>query len=75
VSLADLRDITDTSFTDDTVQNPINAKRAVTDLEAHQALSKQKSWKTLGSDRIPAGVLKAIGKPLTKALAQVATNC
>ena len=75
-SQADLSDITDTSFDEDTFpEQTLLFPLEVTLPEALQAINKQKSGKAPGPDGVPMEFLKAMGNPMAAAIAKLATSC
>jgi hypothetical protein len=72
---ADLSDVLDTSFQDDTFQNSLEIPRLATAEEVSSLLQARKPYKAPGNDRIPNGFLRAMGPKLAEAVAQLANAC
>ena len=73
---ADLSDITDTSFTDNTFKSPsLDVSSRITAEEVGSLLQARRLYKAPGNDSIPNGFLKAMGPQLTKAVAGLASAC
>ena len=72
---ADLTDIHDITFADDTCQNALSLDQSVTAEEIQALLCTRKTNKAPGSDLISNDFLKAIRKPLTTAVAALASAC
>ena len=70
---ADLSDITNTSFEDTPGQ--LNSDCQATEKEIQLAISSQKSKGAPGPDGLSPRFLKAMGRPLVKALASLTTAC
>lgn len=71
---ADLSDIIDRTFTDDTFPaRCLQIRTEVTPAEVQNALRLAGRWKAPGEDMLPTGFLLACGPPLFEALAKLAT--
>ena len=66
---ADLSNILDTSFQENTFQNSLEIPIIVIANEVNSLLKVCKLYKTPGNDRIPNGFLRAIGPKLVEAVA------
>lgn len=73
--VADLDDITDTTFSKDSFQDTLQLNIVVTAEEIACLLRTRKANKAPGSDSISNEFLKAMGEPLTRAVAGIATAC
>ena len=74
-SPADLSDITDQSFRDDTFLTILPLSQEVTTEEMEGIIRRHASGKAPGRDGVPHEFLKAMGKPLANAVATLATRC
>src|SRR6187402_3869362 len=72
---ADLSDISDTSFQENSFQESIEVPKLATADEVTSLLKARKPYKAPGNDRIPNGFLKAMGPRLAEAVAQLANAC
>jgi hypothetical protein len=73
-SVADLTDITDTTFSRDTfLADPLVLPQTVTADDVKQTLRYTRAWKALGDDGLPVGFLRACGPLLYYTLAAIAT--
>ena len=72
---ADLSDIADTSFADSSFHNPLEIQKKVDPQEIASLLRSRRSHRAPGSDLIPNEFLKAMGGPLTVAVAALAIAC
>lgn len=72
---ADLDDIIDTTFSDNTFSNPLEIESQVTADEVAHLLRTRRINRAPGDDSISNDFLKAMGEPLTKAVACLATAC
>jgi hypothetical protein len=70
---ADLSDIQDRTFSDESGQQKFEVERAVSTENVQEILRNTSAWKAPGLDDLPIGFLRACGKPLADALAAVAT--
>src|SRR5436190_3842754 len=69
---ADLSDIVDKSWSDESFQGPFMVGREVNVAEVTEILCKTGAWKAPGTtDWLPTGFLKACGTPLAEALARI----
>jgi hypothetical protein len=69
---ADLSDIADTSFADSSFHNPLEIQKKVDPQEIASLLRSRRLHRAPGSDSIPNEFLKAMGGPLTVAVAALA---
>jgi hypothetical protein len=74
-SPADLSDIADYSFRDETFQTSLPLKQEITTDEIEGIIRRQASKKAPGRDGIPMEFLKAMGRPLAEAVAGLAEGC
>ncbi len=74
-SPADLSDITDQSFADDTILTALPLDQEVSTKEMEGIVRRHASGKAPGGDGVPHEFLKAMGKPLASAVAALATRC
>jgi hypothetical protein len=72
---ADLSDITDSTFADETFQNYKEIDSSVSSEDVAHVLQYCRPWKCPGQDGIPNGILKAMGSPLYQAVAELTTAC
>jgi hypothetical protein len=73
-SVADLTDVTDTTFGRDTFPaDPLVLPQTVTADDVEQTLRYTGAWKAPGDDGLPVGFLRACGPPLYHTLAAIAT--
>lgn len=72
---ADLDDITDTTFSDETFLNPIEVESQATAEEIASILQTRRANRAPGDDSISNDFLKAMGTPLTVAVAGLTTAC
>jgi len=72
---ADLDDITDTTFTEETFPQALEVCQEVTADEIMALIRTRRANKAPGNDSIPNDFLKAMGLPLAKAVAAIATAC
>ena len=72
---ADLSDIQDTLFQDNSFQDSLEIPRLATAEEVSSLLRARKPYKAPGNDRIPNGFLRAMGPRLAEAVAQLANAC
>lgn len=72
---ADITDIQDTSFKDDTFLETYSVDQEVSHQEISTLLRTRRANKAPGSDSISNDFLKAIGEPLANAVASIATAC
>ena len=72
---ADLSDIADTSFEDSTFPLSLEVSDTVEPQEITSLLRTRRPHRAPGSDSIPNEFLKAMGEPLTVAVAALATAC
>ena len=69
---ADLSDILDRTWADETFRNPFGIQRTVDASEITEILRRTGAWKAPGtSDWLPTGFLKACGRPLAEILAKI----
>ena len=72
---ADLSDIQDRTFTDETGRQKFEIERIVYTKDIQEILRNTSAWKAPGLDDLPAGFLRACGKPLAEIIAEIATAC
>ena len=72
---ADLSDIQDTSFQDNSFQGSLDIPRLATAEEVSSLLRARKPYKAPGNNRIPNDFLRAMGPRLAEAVAQLANAC
>src|SRR5271167_4172872 len=70
---ANIDDILDTTFADDTSANPLPSVAKASLDEVRTAIRRQKAGKASGSDGIATDFLKAMGEPLVLAIASLLT--
>lgn len=70
---ADLDDIADTTWSDESFTHPFEVKREVDSAEISEILRQTGAWKAPGTDDLlPTGFLKACGPPLAEILTRLA---
>lgn len=72
---ADLSDIRDATFTNETFREFGTIDDSVNDEDVAAVLHSSKPWKRPGQDEIPNGILKAMGTPIFRAIARLTTAC
>jgi Reverse transcriptase (RNA-dependent DNA polymerase)/Endonuclease-reverse transcriptase len=72
---ADLSDIQDRTFSDETGQQKFEIERTVCTEDVQEILRGISAWKAPGLDDLPTGFLRACGKPLAEIIATTANAC
>src|SRR5271165_7029973 len=72
---ANLTDITDPLFIQDSLFSPLPVEKGVTAEEVLGVLCTRRPFKAPGNDSIPNGFLRTMGLPLAQAIATLTTAC
>jgi hypothetical protein len=73
--LADLSDILDRTFSDESGEQRFEIERTVCTDDVQGILRNASAWKAPGLDDLPMGFLRACGKPLAKIIAAITAAC
>ena len=72
---ADLADITETSFNEESFSTLLHSDPRATEEEVSKAIRSQKGTGAPGPDGVSAGFIKEMGAPMVKAIASLTTAC